>query len=140
MRMNELQQSQEAAGWFATLLAAISSWVTPLAPYFWKFVPAPLGAVVMIAVDMPKTRSELFWRLVVSFVFSVMLGEAVFDFLDSFALLAFLDSAKRSHVAAVDFLVGGSGWFVLGAGAMWLRKLRADPMAAIADAKTIAKP
>lgn len=124
MKAMDLQQSPDAATWLATIAAL-----------FWKFAPAPLGALVMIMVDMPKTRTELFWRLVVSFIASVMLGEAVFDFLHSLSWLAFLDEHKRSHVAAVDFLVGGSGWFVLGAAAMYLRKLRADPEAAIQEAR-----
>lgn len=131
MKMHELQQSPEAASWLA-------SWLGTITALFWKFAPAPLGALVMIAVDMPKTRTELFWRLVVSFIASVMLGEAVFDFLHSLSWFTFLDSAKRSHVAAVDFIVGGSGWFLLGGAAMLLRRFRGDPLATVQDVKKTA--
>lgn len=94
----------------------------------------------MILVDMPKTRGELFLRLVVSFIASVMMGEAIFDYLQTFDALSFLNPSKRQHVAAVDFFVGGLGWFVLGGVAQVARKWRGDPLSAIGDAKKTLAP
>lgn len=122
MKMQELQ-SHETAGWFTAVL--------------YKFLPAGLGALIMIAVEPPKTRCELFWRLVAAFICSAMLGELTMDLLKSFSLFAFLDPLKRSHQAAVDFIVGGSGWFLLGGGGVLLRRLRADPAAAAEEAKKV---
>lgn len=104
---------------------------------FFKFLPATLGAGFMILIEPPKTRKELFWRLVAAFVCSSIFGEPVMDFLDSLIWLSFLDPAKRSHQAAVDFIVGGSGWFVLGGAGVWLRKWRGDPAAAAEEAKKV---
>lgn len=102
---------------------------------FFKFLPAGLGAAIMIAVEPPKTRRELFWRLVAAFICSAMFGEVAMDALRSFSLFAFIDAGKRSHQAAVDFIVGGGGWFVLGGVGVWLRKWRGDPAAAAEEAK-----
>jgi hypothetical protein len=118
--------SPEAAGW--------------LAAAFYKLLPAGLGAALMIAVEPPKTRRELFWRLVAAFICSAMLGEFVMDALKSLSWFAFLDPSKRSHQAAVDFIVGGSGWFLLGGAAMWLRKFRRQPLAAVQETKQALKP
>lgn len=124
MKMQELQQSPEAASWFAAIL--------------YKFLPATLGAALMIVIEPPKTRKELFWRLVAAFICSAIFGEVVMDALKSFSFFAFLDPAKRSHQAAVDFVVGGGGWFILGGGGVLLRKFKGDPAAAAEDAKKIA--
>lgn len=125
MKMNELQQSSEAAQWLSSAWSAV--WAT-LVALFWKFMPAPLGALVMISVKMPKSRGELFWRLMVACIASMMLGELVFDFLHSLSWLAFLNASKRSHTAGVDFIVGASGWFVVGAVGWWLDRLRGNPL------------
>lgn len=106
-----------------------------VAAIFFKFLPAGLGAAIMIAVEPPKTRRELFWRLVAAFICSAMFGEIAMDALRSFSLFAFVDAGKRSHQAAVDFIVGGSGWFVLGGVGVLLRKWRGDPVAAAEEAK-----
>lgn len=115
------QISSESAGWIAALL--------------YKFLPAGLGAAIMIAVEPPKTRKELFWRLVSAFICSAIFGELAMDFLHSVAWFSFLDPAKRSHQAAVDFIVGGSGWFLLGGGGVLLRKVKADPVATAKEMK-----
>jgi hypothetical protein len=113
MRMNDPTQSPEAAGWIAALL--------------YKLLPGGLGAAVMICVDPPESKRELFARMFVAFACSLVLGEAVFDFAHSFPLFSFLDAAKRSHTVAVDFIVGGVGWAAIGGGAMLLKKWKADP-------------
>jgi hypothetical protein len=113
MRMQELQSSPETPAWLVAIL--------------YKFLPAGLGAAIMIAVEPPKTRRELFWRVVASFICSAIFGELAMDWAHSLSLLSFLEPAKRSHQAAVDFIVGGSGWFVLGGGGVLLRRFKADP-------------
>jgi hypothetical protein len=112
-RMQDHLSSPEAAGW--------------LAPILYKFLPGALGAFVMVMVDVPQTRRDLFIRLFVAFVASVVLGDVVFDLLHSFAWLAFLDDHKQSHVAAVNFLTGGFGWFVIGGGVMLAKRWRDNP-------------
>lgn len=124
MKMQELQQSPETAGWLAALL--------------FKLLPGGLGAAVMIMVDPPDSRRELFARLFVAFVASALLGDVVLDALHTFSWFAFLDADKRHHRVAVDFIVGGAGWFVIGAASMWLKRLRADPAAAVEEAKKLA--
>lgn len=124
MRMNDLPQSHEAAGWIAAL--------------FWKFAPGPLGALVMVIFDNPKTKKELFWRFVVAYIATVMFGETVFDFLHSLSWFAFLDPLKKAHTASVDFLVGGCGYSLLAGLSVVLRKFRTNPVAAAEDAKRIA--
>jgi hypothetical protein len=88
-------------------------------------------------VEPPKTRRELFWRLVAAFICSAMLGEPAMDWLSSLTMFAWLDPAKRSHQAAVDFIVGGGGWFVLGGAGVMLRKFKGDPVAAAEDVKKL---
>jgi hypothetical protein len=123
MKMQELQQSPETPAWMLTIL--------------YKFLPAGLGAAIMIAIEPPKTRGELFWRLVAAFICSAIFGELAMDWAHSLSLLSFLDPAKRSHQAAVDFIVGGSGWFVLGGGGVMLRRFRGEPIATVEDAKKV---
>jgi hypothetical protein len=121
MRMNDPTQSPEAASWIVAVL--------------YKFLPAALGAALMIVIEPPKTRKELFWRLVAAFICSAMFGELAMDWLHSVSWFAFLDPAKRSHQAAIDFIVGGSGWFILGGGGVMLRRFKGDPVATVKDAK-----
>ena len=40
-----------------------------------KLVPAGLGAAIMVAVDMPKTRGEFFARFFVAFGCSHLFGD-----------------------------------------------------------------
>jgi hypothetical protein len=127
MKMPEpVLSSPEAAGW----LAAASA-------FFWKFMPAPMGAVVMVLFDTPKTRKELFIRLTVAYLFGVMFGEVFFAFLKSFGLFSFLDIANRRHYGAVEFFTAGCGWSLLAAWATLQRRLRADPEAALGKAREI---
>jgi hypothetical protein len=123
MKMHELQQTPDTASWLAAVL--------------YKFLPGALGACVMVMVDVPQTRRDLFIRLFVAFVASVLLGGVVFDGLHSFSWFAFLDAHKQSHVAAVNFLTGGFGWFVIGGGVMLGKRWRDDPIRVVEDAKKV---
>jgi hypothetical protein len=111
--MQDHLQSPEAAGWLAAIL--------------YKFLPGALGAAVMVMVDTPRTRRDLFVRLFVAFICSMLLGEVVFDLLRSLSFFSFLDPLKRSHTAAVDFLTGGFGWFFIGGGVMLAQRWRDNP-------------
>jgi hypothetical protein len=100
-----------------------------------KLLPAGVGAALMVAVDPPESKRELFARLFVAFTCSILFGEVVFDLLHSLAWFAFLDAHRRAHLAAVDALCGALGWFVLGGLSTWLKRFRADPVQAVKDAK-----
>lgn len=137
--MNELQQSPEAAGWFASLAATVASWWPYLTAFFWKFMPAPLGALVMVLFDMPKTRMELFKRLAVSYLVGNMFADVVFDLLHSFSLFSFLEATNRRHMGAVEFFTASLGWTVLAMWATWQRTARQDPAAAAQAVIDVAK-
>jgi hypothetical protein len=96
-----------------------------------KLLPAGIGAAIMIAVDMPSSKRELFLRVFVAMACSIVFGEALFDYLDSTDWFAFLDPLKHMHHAAVNAVLGGAGWFVMGGAAMMLKRFRADPAAAV---------
>jgi hypothetical protein len=127
MKMQDIPQSPEAAGWAATVLAHLSAWTPHLQAFLWKFMPVPLGALVMVVFDPPKTRRELFTRLTVAYMTGNLLAGFVFDLLDSFAFLAFLDATNRRHVGAVEFFTAGCGWTLLSMFATYQRRLRESP-------------
>jgi hypothetical protein len=121
MKMQDLTPTTEAAGWVSAIL--------------YKLLPAAAGAGIMIAVQLPETKREWFLRIFVALASSALLCDFAFDLLHSFALFSFLNEAKKSHVAAVAGLIGASAWFVMGGAGMWLKKFRADPVAAVKEAK-----
>lgn len=111
--MNELHQSPEAGSWLAAIL--------------YKFAPGALGALVMILVDTPKTKRDLFTRALVAFICSVLFGEPLFDWLSTFSVFAFLNPFKGSHIAAVYFLPGCFGWFIIGGAVTLATRWRDNP-------------
>lgn len=114
----------ETASWLALLLA--------------KFLPASLGALLMIAVRPPPTRRELFTRVFVALTVSFLFTDFAFDFLHSFSWFAFLNEAKKSHVAAVAGFLGSVGWFIVGGVGVWLDRFRGNPVGAVDDVKRLA--
>lgn len=102
-----------------------------------KVLPPALGAAIMVAVDMPETKRELFWRFFVAFAASYLFGDVAFDLLHSFSWFAFLDHAKRAHNTAVDGLVGAVGYFFASGLVMMLKNFRKDPLGTIRDAKKV---
>jgi len=121
MKMNE-HLSPESASWIAALV--------------YKLLPASLGALVMVIFDVPKDRKELFYRLLVAGIFSLMLGDVVFDWLDSMTWFSFLDPFNRKHHVAVDFIVGGLGWSIMAAAALYTKKFSKDPVGTIKEIKS----
>lgn len=103
-----------------------------------KLLPAGLGALLMVVVDPPATRRELFMRLFVSFAFSLLFGRFIFDLLHGLSLFAFLNWNADEHRTAVLGLCGAMGWSVVGGSSTWLKRFRADPTAAAADVKRAA--
>jgi hypothetical protein len=123
MKMSDPTQSPEAASWIAAIL--------------YKLLPAAVGAAIMVAVSLPQTKAEWFKRIFVALACSLIFCDFTFDLLKSFALFAFLDHGKKAHVSAVAGLIGASAWFVMGGAAMWLKRFRADPMAAVRGARKV---
>lgn len=85
-----------------------------------KFAPAGLGAGIMIAVDMPKTRGELFARFFVAFAFSHLFGDWA---------LAELQ-AWTPHISArvVDGTLGALGYFVAGGVSVLAKRFKRKPL------------
>lgn len=102
-----------------------------------KLLPAGVGALLIAIVDPPQNKREMFLRVLVAFVSSYLFSRFAFDWLHQFPTFAVLDWEKDEHRVAVEGLVGASGWFVLGAAAMLLKKLRADPVATIEEVKKV---
>lgn len=98
-----------------------------------NLLPAGVGAAIMVGVDMPKTKTEGFWRFFVAFGCSYLFGETLFDFLDTTSLFGFLDAAKHHHRTAVDGFVGASGYFVAGGVGVWLRGFKRSPLQAVRE-------
>ncbi len=119
MKMFDQSNHAADAGGLAVLLA--------------KFFPAAVGAALMIAVDPPKTKRQLFARAFVAFCASYLFGDIFFDFLHSTSLFSFLNDAKRSHHTAVDGFVGAVGWFVAGGFAVLLKRWRTKPLKTMDD-------
>src|SRR5574340_1502333 len=92
-----------------------------------KFLPAALGAAIMCAFDMPKSKREFFWRAFVALASSYLFGDVVFDWLDSTALFSFLDPFNRKHHSAVDGLIGAFGFLVMNLAASVLKRYRDNP-------------
>jgi hypothetical protein len=98
-----------------------------LAALLAKFLPAAVGAGVMIAVDWPKTRRDAFARIFCAFSMSYLFGDVAFDFLQSFNLFSFLDPIKHGHKTAVDGLMGATGWSLASGVAVMMRRFRKKP-------------
>lgn len=102
-----------------------------------KLLPAGIGAAIMVCVDPPQCKRELFARVFVALACAYLFGDTVLDLLHSFSLFAFLDAGKRAHQVAIDGLTGGLGWSFMGGVSMWMRKFRANPIEAIDEAKKV---
>ena len=108
-------------GWLAILLA--------------KLLPAGLGVAIVAAADKPATRREMALRFFVGLSFSGLFTEAAMDALRSFAWLAWVDPHRISHIVAVAGVLGAVGWSFVGGAVVWLKRFRADPAAAVAEAR-----
>lgn len=102
-----------------------------LAALLVKFLPAAVGAGIMIAVDWPKTKKDAFVRIFCAFSMSYLFGDVVFDFLQTTSLFSFLDHARHGHRVAVDGLMGATGWSIASGAAVMLKKFRKKPFEVI---------
>lgn len=93
----------------------------------YKLLPAGIGAAIMIAVDPPDTKRELFLRAFVAFAMSYLFGDIVFEVARGVQYLAFLNPGKPSHWNAVAGVVGAAGWFVAGGASVMLKRFRRNP-------------
>jgi hypothetical protein len=100
-----------------------------------KLLPAGVGALLIAAVDIPANKRELFLRVFVAMGSSILLGDVAMDWLHSLPSFAWVNPLKHSHVAALNGLIGGFAWFLLGGAAVLLKKFRADPVAAVKEMK-----
>jgi hypothetical protein len=98
-----------------------------------KLLPAGIGAALMIAVDTPQTKREWFVRIFVAFSCSYAFYGFTFDLLHSLSWFSFLDRANEDHQFAVRTFLGATGWFLLGGGAMMLKRFKADPAATVRE-------
>lgn len=119
--MADPTQSPEVAGWCAAVL--------------YKLLPAGLGAALVVLVDPPEDKKELFARFFIGLAMSGMFTEVSIDVLHGFNWFATLTVHNVWHVVAVAGVWGGIGWFVVGGLTMWLKKFRADPIPTIAETK-----
>lgn len=87
---------------------------------FAKLLPAGLGAAIMVAVDMPKTRGELFARFFVAFAFSHLFGDWVLAELHPWL----------PHLSArvVDGTLGALGYFIAGGVSVLAKRFRRKPL------------
>jgi hypothetical protein len=100
-----------------------------------KLLPAGIGALLIAAVDIPGTKRELFLRVFVAMGSSILLGDVAMDWLHSLQSFAWLDPHKHTHIAAINGIVGGLAWFVLGGATVLLKKFRADPTETLKELK-----
>jgi hypothetical protein len=96
-----------------------------LGALLYKFLPASLGAAIMVAVDPPATKRELFARAFVAFAASYLFGDIAFEI--AMGYFTWLNPFKPAHLNAVAGVVGAAGWFVAGASNQWLKKYRIKP-------------
>lgn len=94
-----------------------------------KLLPAGLGAAIMVAVDPPKTRGELFARVFVAFSFSYLFGELAVSAIAAAPLIGdWFSPARAGHVRAIDGLLGALGWFAAGGVSVLAKRFRRRPL------------
>lgn len=102
-----------------------------------KFFAPAIGALLVVAVDPPNSRKELFLRFFVAFTFSFLFSATTFDLLHSFSWLAFLDKANDEHQTAIKGLLGACGWFVVGGSVQLMKKFREKPVETVEEVKKV---
>jgi hypothetical protein len=120
-----------------SVLADLYAWLAVIVTALFKFLPPVVGALIVIAVDPPKTRKELFGRFFVALAFSYLFGRTTLDFLKGFGWFTFLDFTNEEHRAAVLGGLGACGWFVAGGTTQILKKLRDKPLETVEEAKKV---
>ena len=85
-----------------------------------KLLPAGMGAAIMVAVDMPATRGELFARFFVAFACSHLFGDFALEVLEQWV----------PHLSArvVDGTLGALGYFLAGGVSVLAKRFRRRPL------------
>lgn len=129
--MDHLQQAQEASS--STFDVAVAAKAAGL---FGIFSAGVLGAVVIAAVDPPKTRREMFMRALAAGVGSLFFGPVAVRVLDHYTDWVNLATAPTQEVielvAPVYLVVGCLSWGLFGAIAMLSKILKARGAQALA--------
>jgi hypothetical protein len=87
---------------------------------FSKLAPAGLGAAIMVAVDMPKTRGEFFARFFVAFACSHLFGD--------FALSLLQGWVPAISARVVDGSLGALGYFLAGGVSVLAKRFKRKPL------------
>lgn len=85
-----------------------------------KLAPAGLGAAIMVAVDMPKTRSEFFARFFVAFAVCHLFGD--------FALAMLQQWVPHISARVVDGSLGALGYFLAGGVSVLAKRFKRKPL------------
>lgn len=85
-----------------------------------KLLPAGLGAALMVAVDMPKTRGELFARFFVAFACSHLFGDVALAILQQWLPMV--------TARAVDGSLGALGYFLAGGVSVLAKRFKRQPL------------
>lgn len=97
-----------------------------------KLLPAGLGAAIMVAVDPPRNRREMFARAFVALAMSYLFSDAAAAYVASVAP-AWFDVVK--HRTALDGLIGAFGWFVAGGAAVMAARFKRRPLETVRDVR-----
>ena len=85
-----------------------------------KLAPAGIGAAIMVAVDMPKTRGEFFARFFVAFACSHLFGD--------FALAVLQQWVPHLSARVVDGTLGALGYFLAGGVSVLAKRFKRKPL------------
>ena len=110
-------------------------WLAGLAALASKLVPPILGALIMVALDVPKSRKEFAARIFVAISCSYLFGDTILDFLHGFSWFAFLNPQIHAHTTTIDSLVGATAYFVMSGVAVLLRRGATDPLGTLKEVK-----
>jgi hypothetical protein len=91
-----------------------------------KILPSGIGAAIMVAVDPPRTRRELFGRALVAFACSHLFSEFAGDLLHSY--WAMFDPSKPAHDRALGGAIGALGWFLAGGVSVMAKRFKRNPL------------
>lgn len=86
----------------------------------YKLAPAGLGAAIMVAVDMPKTRGEFFARFFVAFAVCHLFGD--------FALAVVQEVVPHASARVIDGSLGALGYFLAGGVSVLAKRFRRQPL------------
>lgn len=98
-----------------------------------KLLPAGLGAAIMVAVDPPKTRTEMLARAFVAFAFSHLFGDVAATLAANY--IPGFDGLTDGHRRALDGALGALGWSVCGGVAVIAKRFRRDPFRTVRNLK-----